>query len=138
MISTQLTFHPTLFVHSKEAIECHASRCYVAAAIMVRKTLEALCEDRGAKAPTLQERLRKLRDRITPLGELLTGLDHLKMLGNDAAHVEAKVYAEIGEKEVEVAIKFAKAVLKAVYQYQSLSEELRSFGEPSEPEAGRQ
>jgi hypothetical protein len=31
-----------------EAITCHANECYIAAAIMVRKTLEELCEAQGA------------------------------------------------------------------------------------------
>src|ERR1041385_6849461 len=32
----------------EEAIKCHAQSCFVASAIMVRKTLEELCKDRNA------------------------------------------------------------------------------------------
>lgn len=32
----------------EEAIICHANKCYIASAIMVRKTLELLCKDKGA------------------------------------------------------------------------------------------
>jgi hypothetical protein len=32
----------------EEAITCHANKCFIASAIMVRKTLEELCRDRGA------------------------------------------------------------------------------------------
>ncbi len=35
----------------EEAIKCHAQRCFIASAIMVRKTLEELCRDRGAAGP---------------------------------------------------------------------------------------
>jgi hypothetical protein len=38
----------------EEAITCHANQCFVAAAIMVRKTLEELCRDRGAKGSNLK------------------------------------------------------------------------------------
>jgi hypothetical protein len=44
----------------EEAIMCHASQCFVASAIMVRKTLEELCRDRGAKGSSLKERVRNL------------------------------------------------------------------------------
>jgi hypothetical protein len=32
----------------EEAVSCHASQCFKASAMMVRKTLEEMCEDRGA------------------------------------------------------------------------------------------
>ena len=59
--------------------------------------------------------------------ELLDGLDDLRILGNDAAHVEAKVYKQIGKEELDVAIEFAKEVLKAVYQYTSLLGRLKAL-----------
>jgi hypothetical protein len=33
----------------EEAILDHANKCYLSAAIMVRKTLEILCEEQGVK-----------------------------------------------------------------------------------------
>jgi hypothetical protein len=68
-----------------------------------------------------------LKDRLTALGktvvipqELLTAADELRILGNDAAHVEAKAYDAIGSSEATAAIELAKELLKAVYQYSSL------------------
>ncbi|TPW00032.1 MAG: hypothetical protein USCAAHI_00532 [Beijerinckiaceae bacterium] len=40
--------------------------------------------------------------------ELLDGADHLRLLGNDAAHIEAKTYQSIGEPEVRIAIDLTK------------------------------
>jgi hypothetical protein len=111
----------------EEAITCHATNCFVAAAIMVRKTLEELCQDRGANGSTLKERLRELGNRIVLPKELLDGLDDLRLLGNDAAHIESQEYTKVGREEVEVGIEFAKEVLKAVYQYSSLLDKLRSL-----------
>jgi D-arabinose 1-dehydrogenase-like Zn-dependent alcohol dehydrogenase len=51
---------------------------------------------------------------------LLQAADHLRLLGNDAAHIEAKTYQSIGELEVRLAINLTKELLKAVYQYQTL------------------
>jgi hypothetical protein len=57
--------------------------------------------------------------------ELLAGIDDLRLLGNDAAHIESTVYDKLGKEEVEAAIEFAKEVLKALYQYSALLSKLR-------------
>jgi hypothetical protein len=59
--------------------------------------------------------------------ELLDGLDDLRLLGNDAAHIESQEFNNIGKEEVEIGIEFAKEVLKAVYQYADLLARLRSL-----------
>jgi len=76
----------------EEAITCHASQCYVACAIMIRKTLEELCKERGATGKNLKIKLQDLRGKIILPQELLDGLDDLRLLGNDAAHIEAQEY----------------------------------------------
>lgn len=103
-----------------EAISCHGAGCYRAAAIMVRRTLEDLCHDRGASGENLRDRLADLGTKVVVPNELLDGLDNLRLLGNDAAHIEAKTYDQVGRAEVELAIDVAKEVLKAVYQYRDL------------------
>jgi hypothetical protein len=111
----------------EEAITCHASECYIAAAIMVRKTLEELCRERGAEGDNLKARIRDLGTKIVLPKELLDGLDDLRLLGNDAAHIESREYDKIGKEEVEVGIEFAKEVLKATYQYSTLLAKLRGL-----------
>ena len=111
----------------EEAITCHASSCYVAGAIMVRKTLEELCRERGATGPNLKERIKALQAKVILPSELLEGLDDLRLLGNDAAHVESQEYNQVGKEEVEVGIELAKEVLKAVYQYSALLQRLRGL-----------
>jgi hypothetical protein len=97
----------------EEAITCHANQCYIAGAIMVRKTLEELCRDRNAKGANLKERIRALGSKVVLPQELLDGLDDLRLFGNDAAHIESQ--------------EFAKEVLKAVYQYSALLARLRGL-----------
>jgi len=128
----QLDFDTTNIPHTvvaamEEAISCHASSCFTAAAIMVRKTLEELCRDRGATGSNLKERIRDLGGKIVIPKELLEGLDDLRLLGNDAAHIESQEFNNVGKEEVEIGIEFAKEVLKAVYQYSSLLSRLRSL-----------
>ena len=63
-------------------------------------------------------------------------MDELRVLGNDAAHIEAKTYDDIGAKELEVASLFTKEILKGVYQYKSLLSALRNFKKPAvEPDS---
>jgi hypothetical protein len=42
--------------------------------------------------------------------ELLAGLDDLRLLGNDAAHIESKEYEKVGQEEVEVGIERRKCL----------------------------
>ncbi|MDQ3878365.1 MAG: DUF4145 domain-containing protein [Actinomycetota bacterium] len=111
----------------EEAITCHAASCFTAAAIMVRKTLEELCTERAASGANLKERLKALGSKVVLPKELIDGLDDLRLLGNDAAHIESKEYDKVGQEEVEVGIEFTKEVLKAVYQYSSLLARLRAL-----------
>jgi hypothetical protein len=111
----------------EEAILCHSVGAYTAAGMLIRKTLEALCQERGCAGNTLHERLVQLQDAITVPAELLSGVLDLKLLGNDAAHIEAKTYEKVGKEEVEIALEFTKEILKAVYQLGKLLSRLRSF-----------
>jgi hypothetical protein len=111
----------------EEAIKCHANQCFVAAAIMVRKTLEELCRDRQASGDNLKARIKALGTKVVLPQELLEGLDDLRLLGNDAAHIESQEYEKVGKEEVEVGIEFTKEVLKAVYQYSALLGRLRAL-----------
>ena len=110
-----------------EAITCHANKCYIAAAIMVRKTLELFCEDRGSRGKNLEERINGLEGKLLLPPDLLQDIHHIRFLGNDAAHVESKLYQNIGEAEVEAAIDFTKQILQAAYQYKNLSQKLKNL-----------
>ena len=126
---------PEAVLHSfEEALTCHANTAYVAAAIMVRRTLEDLCADQKAKGKDLKERIKVLGSKVVLPTGLLAGLDSLRLLGNDAAHVEANVYEKVGKEEVELAIDVTKEVLKAVYQLDSLVARLEKLKKSKEPQ----
>jgi hypothetical protein len=117
-----------------EAVTCHAHGAWTAAAMMVRKTLEDLCLDRGAEGATLFKRMEALRDQATLPPALLDGLDALRLLGNDAAHVESRAYEQVGKEEIEVGIAVAQEILKATYQMDSIVGRLK--GLQRRPEIG--
>ncbi|WP_280940417.1 MULTISPECIES: DUF4145 domain-containing protein [unclassified Mesorhizobium] len=121
---------PDILSTLEESIKCHAAGCYRAAALMVRRTLEELCDDKKAAGKDLKGRLAALSSVAVVPSELLTAADELRILGNDAAHIEAKDYDAIGKEESELAIELAKELLKAVYQYTSLVARLTALKKP--------
>lgn len=111
----------------QEAIVSHANNCFIASAVMIRKTLEEICKDRNATGKNLYKRLEDLGSKIVVPKELIEGMQELRLLGNDAAHIESNTFEEIGKEEVEISIEFTKEILKAVYQYENLLDKLRSL-----------
>jgi Domain of unknown function (DUF4145) len=111
----------------EEAISCSSEGAFVAAAIMIRRTLEELCEDKSAKGSNLKERIAALRSNVVLPAELFVAMDELRLLGNDAAHIEAKVYDSIGKEEVDLGLLLTKEILKAVYQLDELVKRLQAL-----------
>ncbi len=111
----------------KEALICHSNECYIASAIMIRKTLEEICEERAATGPNLYQKLQDLSSKILIPTELKAAMNELRLLGNDAAHIEAHTFEEVGKEEIEISIEFTKEILKALYQYEGLLDKLRGL-----------
>ena len=118
----------------KEALECESIGCYTASAIMVRKTLEMVCEERGATGSKLVDRLKSLQSQVSLPTQLFDAMDNLRLLGNDAAHVELKDFDRIGKDELEVAIDLTKEILKGLYQLESIVNRLVAMRKPSKVE----
>lgn len=110
-----------------EAITCHAEGCYMASAIMVRRTLEELCKDKSSTGDNLKKRIKNLKTIVVLPSKLFEALDELRLLGNDAAHIESKQYDQIGKDEVDIAIELTKEILKSVYQMETLVARLKSL-----------
>jgi hypothetical protein len=110
----------------REAIACHGAGAYRAAAMMVRRLLEEICDDNKASGATLHQRLASLKSAIVLPEPLFDAMNELKALGNDAAHVEAKAYDNIGAAEAEDSIELAKEIVKALYQLKGLIARLQA------------
>jgi hypothetical protein len=114
----------------KEAIACHAAGAYRAAAMMVRRLLEEICQENNATGADLHQRLQALKNTIVLPEALFDAMGELKALGNDAAHVEAKAYDNIGLDEAADSIELAKEILKALYQLKRLVSRLQARRTP--------
>lgn len=122
---------PVVAESLREAVACHAAAAYRAAAIMLRRSVEAMCDERGAKGPTLKERLKVLRSKVILPEELFDAVEELRLLGNDGAHVTARQFDDVGREEVEAALPLVREVLKAVYQYKALLRGLQARKKPA-------
>jgi hypothetical protein len=111
----------------RQALECKSHQLNVASAIMIRRTLEELCQDKGATGQNLKKRIESLQSNVVLPKALFDALDDLRLLGNDAAHVEASTFDKIGTAELDAAIDLTKEILKAVYQLESLLSKLRAL-----------
>jgi len=99
-----------------EATQCQALGCFRAAAIMIRRTLEELCAANEATGNNLADRLEVLSTKVLLPKTLIDGLTNLRLLGNDAAHLEAQTYNSVGSDEIAVAMEVTIAILRSVYQ----------------------
>lgn len=117
---------PNLLLTLKEAIDCHAAGADRAAAMMVRRLLEELCDASGANGKNLHDRLADLKGKITLPQALFDAMGELKALGNDAAHIQAKAFDNIGPEEAADSIELAKEILKALYQLDGLVKRLQA------------
>ena len=85
--------------------------------MMVRRTLELLCSSHGiAPNGDLANRIAGLREKVILPAPLIDGLTELRWLGNDAAHVEARNFSEVGAEEVRLGVAVAREILKSLYQ----------------------
>ena len=75
---------------------------------------------------SIHTQMQELKAKITLPEDLFDAMGELKALGNDAAHIDAKDYADIGEEEAKDSIELAKEILKSRYQYKNLVDRLRA------------
>lgn len=99
---------------------------------MVRRTLEEVCADKKATGKDLKDRIGALRSTIVIPQQLLDAADELRILGNDAVHIESKEYDKIGKDEAALAIELCKELLKATYQYGDLVARLEALKSPKQ------
>ena len=110
-----------------EAVTCHAQNCFVASAIMTRRTLEEICEEQGAVGKNLKTRIHDLQKKILLPQELFDAMDELRLLDHDATRINADVFKQISTQELDVALELTIEILKALYHYSSLLSKMREL-----------
>src|SRR5205809_4081004 len=96
----------------QEALDCYRARLFHAAALMCRKTLEGLCQLKGADKGGLAIGLRQLHEKGIIEARLFEWAQALREDGNLAAHeLEARVTREDAVHIVD----FTEAILEYVF-----------------------
>ena len=70
----------------KEAVKCYEVGAYEACVIMVRKTIEAICYDKGITKGNLMNKIKKLSQDKLLDETFVTWADLLRVIGNEGAH----------------------------------------------------
>src|ERR1019366_8899456 len=95
-----------------EAEKCLAVGAYNACAVMTRRAIHSLCEDKKAQGKDLFAQLADLKTKqlITP--DLHEWADSLRVLGRDGAHPE---FPEVTQSDAEDGVKLLREIIKFVY-----------------------
>jgi hypothetical protein len=109
-------------VHA-EARRCFGVQAYTAASVMVRRTLEGLCEDHGVEARSLVEGLRALAAKGLVEGRFLEWAQELRVLGNNAAHFTGGM---ISREDAGDALDLAEALLDYIYVFSDRFEKFKA------------
>jgi hypothetical protein len=91
-------------------------------AVQIRRALEVLCKDRGAKGKNLNEQIKDLVSREELPATLGEAADLLRHLGNIGAHVNEK---SVRLSQVKALDKFFRAIVEYVYVAPSMVDALR-------------
>jgi len=102
-------------------------------AVQIRRALEALCEDRGAKNDTLQKMLNELASKGEIPSTLIEATDLLRLLGNIGAHASVD---SVKPWQVRTLDEFFRAIVEYVYIAPSKIKEFREGLKKFKSQAG--
>ena len=110
-----------------EAVRCEESYAWMAAVVMVRRALEAVCKTFDPQITKVYNGLRKLNEDGIISDELYKWADVLRDIGNVGAHVDEN---EVTKQDAEDSLDFLEAILETLYYHRpkfELMEERRSL-----------
>ncbi|WP_326687939.1 DUF4145 domain-containing protein [Streptomyces sp. NBC_01795] len=107
----------------REAQECFGAKLYTATAVMVRRSLEGMCEDQGTTEKTLFKALHELRNSGKIEGRLFDWTQALRVIGNQGAHFSKE---SVSREDAEDALALAEALLNYIYVFTAKYEEFQN------------
>ena len=95
-----------------EARKCFDAKAYTATVVMVRRTLEGICDHQGIKEKVLQKSLLKLKENDLIDRRLFEWASELRVLGNEGAHYTGRL---VSREDAADAVDFSEAMLDYMY-----------------------
>ncbi|MCG3134370.1 MAG: hypothetical protein HMLKMBBP_01676 [Planctomycetes bacterium] len=97
-----------------EAMRALHAQCHSSAAVMARRTLEAVTEDKGAPNGTLKQRVDELATRGLLLPALMEMATEVRLIGNVGAHFDPM--EEVSAADARALVEFVIELLKYLYE----------------------
>ncbi|WP_437932571.1 DUF4145 domain-containing protein [Sorangium sp. So ce291] len=107
-----LELPPKVMESYTEALKCESAGAWLATAVMVRRTLEAIGKEFDPKAKRLFDGLRSMQQQGLISEELYQWGDELRFLGNIGAHPTEQL---ISEQDAKEALEFLGAIVETIY-----------------------
>lgn len=121
----------------REAVKCYRAQAYDACAIMCRKGIEAICEDKGEAKGPLAQRIKNLKDKNVLENTFYNWTNELRIIGNDGAHSHNQ---KIDKQDAKDSLDFFEALITYLYhlvdQYDKLKVR-RQGNQPLNKEGGK-
>ncbi len=95
-----------------EAEKCLSVGAFNACAVMTRRAMHSLCEDKKAKGKDLFAQLRDLKDKQSLTCDLWEWAEELRILGRSGAHPD---WEEVSKADATYGVNFLREILKYVY-----------------------
>jgi hypothetical protein len=95
-----------------EAQSCFSAKAFTATVVMVRRTLEGICEDGNIKQGTLAKRLDSMKQAALIDATLAEWANGLRVLGNEGAHFTG---TQVSRADAFDALDFAEALPDQIY-----------------------
>ncbi|GAA1795739.1 DUF4145 domain-containing protein [Actinomadura chokoriensis] len=95
-----------------EARACYNAKAFTATVVMVRRTLEAICADKGYSEKTLTLSLKKMAEEGELDPQICDWAHELRTLGNEGAHFTGN---QLSRADASDALALARAMFE--YQY---------------------
>lgn len=104
---------PAIASALSEATMCLAANCPRAAAVMARRTLEAIALDQGEASGTLVQKLKKLADRQVLQPTLAEWSKEVRLIGNAGAHYDP--INDVAHSDAVQLVEFVQELLRYLY-----------------------
>ena len=112
----------SLRAEHQEARKCFDAKAYTATVVMVRRTLEGVCADKGVQERILARSLEKMHADGLLDPRLLEWAQALRVVGNEGAHFTGR---QVSREDASDSLAFSEAMLDYLYVLSAKFEEFK-------------
>lgn len=106
----------------KEAFKCYRVQAYEASTIMCRKSIEAICKDKGETKGNLADKLKNLKEKKLLEDTFFNWANELRLIGNDGAHSHDLI---VTKQDAKDALDFLDSLISYLYHLVDKYNELK-------------